>query len=95
MHPVHRKLHDKLGSVTKKDIEDVYDVAQMHVIIRLRKDQDPMLYGTGSQLCYHVMGLVHRKWAPIPGSIKDYIATPKTNGYQVCCGWTTHHSTSL
>ena len=80
-----RKLTDKLGLVSKKDIEEVYDVAQLHVVIQVPKGQDAMLYGTGSQLCYHIMGLVHTKWAPIPGSIKDYIATPKTNGYQVGC----------
>lgn len=34
------------------------------------------------QLCYHVMGLIHSFWAPVPGSIKDYIATPKPNNYQ-------------
>lgn len=75
---------DKLGTVGKKDFEEVVDVAQLQVIIHLHKDQDTSLYGTGSQLCYHIMGLVHTKWAPIPGSIKDYIATPKSNGYQVC-----------
>ncbi len=80
--PCCRKLVDKMGTVSKKDIEEVHDVAQLQVIIHLHKDQDTTLYGTGSQLCYHIMGLVHTKWAPIPGSIKDYIATPKTNGYQ-------------
>lgn len=32
--------------------------------------------------CYQVLGLIHEKYHTIPGSFKDYISTPKLNGYQ-------------
>ena len=32
--------------------------------------------------CYQVLGILHGKWQAIPGRFKDYISTPKKNGYQ-------------
>ena len=37
------------------DIEDLQDVAQLRVIVTMRDGHDSNLYGTGSQLCYHIM----------------------------------------
>ncbi|WP_221792089.1 RelA/SpoT family protein [Aquisediminimonas sediminicola] len=32
--------------------------------------------------CYRALGIIHRKWPMVPGRFKDYISTPKRNGYR-------------
>jgi len=53
-----------------KPIDEIYDMIALRVITSTEKE------------CYYVMGLVHNLWKPIPGRVKDYIATPKSNGYR-------------
>ena len=32
--------------------------------------------------CYLVLGIIHEKYSSVPGRFKDYISTPKPNGYR-------------
>lgn len=32
--------------------------------------------------CYHVLGVIHDRYKSLPGRFKDYISTPKPNGYR-------------
>jgi GTP diphosphokinase / guanosine-3',5'-bis(diphosphate) 3'-diphosphatase len=34
------------------------------------------------EACYRSLGLIHRRWPMVPGRFKDYISTPKRNGYK-------------
>ncbi len=53
-----------------KTLEQIYDLTAVRVIVKTVDE------------CYEVFGKIHHKWKPIPGRIKDYIATPKPNMYQ-------------
>ncbi|MFA7439408.1 MAG: bifunctional (p)ppGpp synthetase/guanosine-3',5'-bis(diphosphate) 3'-pyrophosphohydrolase [Sphingomonadaceae bacterium] len=50
--------------------EQLSDVMAFRVVTRSPED------------CYRALGAIHRRWPMVPGRFKDYISTPKRNGYR-------------
>ena len=50
--------------------EQLSDVMAFRVIVKDVED------------CYKTLGVLHRRWPMVPGRFKDYISTPKRNGYR-------------
>ncbi|KAL3692288.1 hypothetical protein R1sor_005939 [Riccia sorocarpa] len=67
---------------TKCSADEIRDIAQLRVILKMKPGATLGQLCTAQQVCYHVLGLVHAMWPPVPQTVKDYIATPKPNGYQ-------------
>jgi GTP pyrophosphokinase len=62
-------IHRKI--VTRRlPYESIYDLMAIRVLVNTVPD------------CYHALGVIHAHWTPLQERIKDYIAQPKSNGYQ-------------
>ena len=53
-----------------KSIDEIFDLFAFRVVVDTVSD------------CYNVLGVIHDLYKPILGRFKDYIGTPKPNGYQ-------------
>jgi GTP pyrophosphokinase len=53
-----------------KNFEEIYDKYAVRIIVEKKQE------------CYIALGIIHDMYAAVPNRFKDYIATPKQNGYQ-------------
>ena len=53
-----------------KSLDEIFDLFAFRVVVDTVSD------------CYNVLGVIHDLYKPILGRFKDYIGTPKPNGYQ-------------
>jgi guanosine-3',5'-bis(diphosphate) 3'-pyrophosphohydrolase len=65
-----------LYSLYRKLLKNERNIARIYDLIALRIIVDNVAD------CYAALGIIHSKWTPLKGRIKDYIAQPKPNGYR-------------
>lgn len=56
--------------IQNKEFAEIYDVYALRIIVE----------NVGE--CYNALGIIHDMFHPLPNRFKDYISTPKPNGYQ-------------
>lgn len=54
----------------KKSFSEIMDIYAFRIVV------------DSVDMCYRVLGCIHSLYKPVPGQFKDYIAIPKSNGYQ-------------
>ena len=58
-------------------------MAERHISFEQLSDVMAFRVIVGSiEECYRALGLIHERWPMVPGRFKDFISTPKRNGYR-------------
>ncbi len=63
-------IYSKMKRKNLHSVSEVYDLVGFRIVTK--KDE----------MCYRILGALHRKWTPMVGRFKDYVSVPKPNGYQ-------------
>lgn len=72
VHYREKGIYSLYKKLKRKDmnIDRVFDILALRIIVPKIKD------------CYQTLGVIHSVWKPYLGRVKDYIASPKPNGYK-------------
>ena len=62
-------IYQKMRS-KRKSFSEIMDIFAFRIVV------------DSVDTCYRVLGCIHSLYKPVPGQFKDYIAIPKSNGYQ-------------
>src|SRR3989441_96059 len=76
---IHAEVHawqKHLASINRKLQRSGGELSQLHDLVSFR------ILVNSEHDCYLALGHIHALWRPKDGRIKDFIATPKLNGYQ-------------
>ena len=65
----HASIYSKMVE-RGKTFEEIYDILAVRIVVEKIEE------------CYLTLGVLHQKFKPIQERFKDFIATPKSNGYQ-------------
>ena len=67
-----KEIYSSWKKMQRKSItfEKVSDIYAFRIVTEKKED------------CYKVLGFIHSKWAMVPERFKDFISTPKPNGYE-------------
>ncbi len=68
IYSIHQKMEKY--SALGKDFDDIHDLLALRVLVDTLPD------------CYSAVGVIHSLWRPLPDEFDDFIANPKSNGYQ-------------
>lgn len=64
-----KHVYSLYKKIKSKGTAKIYDAIAFRIIVSTVEE------------CYQCLGIVHSLYRPVPGRIKDYIASPKPNGY--------------
>ena len=80
-----KNIHSTWKKLQRRDcgVGEILDLVALRIVI----DTDDARWTLSAEaddasICYHVLGKVHSIWTPLPRTLKDYISSPKPNGYR-------------
>ncbi len=72
-------IYKKFQTKNLNTVSDLYDIFAIRIILDSDKNFDKK---EDIEKLYLIVGEIHNKWKPLANKFKDYVASPKANGYR-------------